>query len=166
MATRDEQGRSSWGVRINTSRWGNATDWPAWTTPRQREKWKEAWPRPMGSPGATGHKALRGRCASASEPPAHDRGLATNTGLPSESLLQRSSSRSLIASRNPHSRQHEPVAGSTAKGPWADWNAGSQTCRRLGRPKQRIAGEGCPRSIRVLIDLANRHEQENTAHRG
>lgn len=41
METRDEQGRTSWGIRVNTSRWGNPTDWPTWATSRQREKWNK-----------------------------------------------------------------------------------------------------------------------------
>jgi hypothetical protein len=41
METRDEQDRTSWGVRVNTSRWGNPTDWPTWATSRQREKWSQ-----------------------------------------------------------------------------------------------------------------------------
>lgn len=37
----ENQDEAEWGMRLNHRAWSAAKDWPAWTNPRQREKWRE-----------------------------------------------------------------------------------------------------------------------------
>lgn len=37
----EDPDEAGWGMRLNRWAWSSAKDWPAWTNPHQREKWRE-----------------------------------------------------------------------------------------------------------------------------